>query len=53
MKTIIVKLPIRPICIKWYNLVLDIYIYIHSMYPKVMTLVLGEGVRMTEMNNIH
>lgn len=56
MKTIIVKLPIRPVCIKngiWFVLYgtwsIDIYsINIYSDYPKVKTLVLSEGVDWNE-----
>lgn len=37
-------------------MVLEAYIYIYinvRVYPKVMTLVLGEGVIMSEVYNIH
>lgn len=35
-------------------MVLEAYIYINvRVYPKVMTLVLGEGVTMSEMYNMH
>lgn len=54
MKTIIVKLPSRPTCIKWYMICIIRYLkhrYVHSMFPKVITLVLGQGVMMTEMSN--
>lgn len=39
-------------------MVLEAYIYIYRninvrVYPKVMTLVLGEGVIMSDMYNVH
>lgn len=55
MKTIIVKLPSRPICIKRYMICIIWYLkhrYVYRMFPKVITLVLVKGVMMTEMNNI-